>query len=160
MKKWIVLAYVFYVALCCRGLYEPALAAASATAQQIQLSTQVIFGMQQQYSSPIFNYTEPSTTTAQYFGNTTVSIPANSTNNVINTATLFPAWNTPVCIGIAEITTPSLNLNVGLSSGGPRFQLAPGGYLVYRSNGGLPSIYVDNPSASSAALVQVFGLSN
>jgi hypothetical protein len=134
--------------------------AAVAAAQQCQIGGQVVFGMQNQYPNVVFQYYEPTTTTVQYSGSTVVSIPANSTNNVVSVATLFPGWQVPVAIGIQEITNPSLQLNVGLSSGGPRINMNPAGFMLFRTINGTPTFYVDNPSASSIGLLQVFGISN
>lgn len=138
----------------------PALAAAAGVSQNIQLGAQMVMGMQSQYPNTLFQYQEPVTTTAQFQGSTIVSVPANTTNNQINTATLFPGCVTPVAIGVQEMTNPGLQVNVGLSSSDTRLQIAPGGFILLRLNGGFPTFYVDNPSVSSPALVRVFILSN
>lgn len=134
--------------------------APSSTAQNIQLSSQMVFGLQNVYPNTIFQYQEPSTTTAQFSGSTAVTIPANSTDNVVDTATLFPAFGTPVCFGLHEVTSPALPLNIGLSAGGPRIQMNAAGFMIFRVAAGNPVFYVDNPSATDDAALQVFGMSN
>lgn len=152
MKK-LILFFAAWLAL-----FVPVLAAAPA--QQVAIACQVVQGLQSVYPNVLFQYQEPGTTTAQFGSSTVVSIPANSTNNTINTATLFPGCVTPVAVGIAEITSPGLPLSLGLSNGGPRLNLAAGGWNVTRVVSGFPTFYVDNASPSTAALVQVFILSN
>jgi hypothetical protein len=78
----------------------------------------------------------------------------------VNTATLFPGFVTPVCFGVQEITSPSRELNFGLSSGGPRINLSSGGFIIVRTRSGSPTFYIDNPSLSNDAVIRVFGLSN
>lgn len=132
----------------------------SASPQNVQIGVQAVFGQQQTYPYQLFQYVEPSTTTCQFGTSTIVKIPANSTNNAINTATLFPGLTTPVLWGIADVTYPPLGMNVGLSSGGARQNMAPQGFWITRVQSGFPTFYVDNPSASNAGLIQVFTLSN
>lgn len=134
--------------------------APSASAQQIQVSGQLCFGTQNVYPNVLFQYQESGLTTAQYGGSTTISIPANTTNQAINTATLFPGIVTPVAFVVQEITNPPQQLNIGLASGGARIDLNPQGFLMVRVSGGFPTFYLDNPSMSEAALVQVSYLSN
>lgn len=154
-KKISVAAFLLAISAACL----PALSQ-SGTAQNVQIGAQVVFGLQNQFPDTIFQYQEPATTTAQMSSSTVVAIPANSTNNAISTSTLFPGFTTPVCWGIAEITSPSLPLNIGLSSGGPRLQVAGAGFLLVRTVAGKPTFYIDNPSVNQAALVRIFGLSN
>lgn len=138
----------------------PALAVPVGTANNVQIGSQVVYGLQSQYPDVLFQYQEPTTTTCQFQGSTIVQVAANTTNTTINTATLFPGFTTPVCFVVQEITSPSQQLNIGLSNGGPRIQLAAGGFLQARVNAGFPTFYVDNPSLTQAALVRVVALSN
>lgn len=133
---------------------------AGANPNQIQFGCQVVDGMQNQYPNVLLQYQEPSTTTCQFSGAIVVPVFANSTNTQINTATIFGGFTVPVLVGIQEITSPSLPVNIGLTSSGPRLQLAPGGILVVRLNAGFPTFYVDNTSTNSTALLRVFMLSN
>lgn len=149
-----ILAFLVFVAA-----MLPAFAA-TGTSNQVQISSQLCFGIQNQYPNILLQYQEPSTTTAQFVGSTTVVIPANTANNTIDTATLFPGFQTPVAFGIQEITNPSLPVNIGLDSSGARLQMAPGGFMVFRVAGGTPTFYVDNPSLTTAAVVTIVGISN
>jgi len=134
-------------------------AAPAGVAQNVQIGSQVVFGLQSVYPQTLLQYQEPTTTTAQFSGATTVVIPANSTNNQINTAALFPAFTTPVCIGLQDITNPGVSVGVGTSSTDTRVQIAANGFVVYRTASGLPTFYVDNATNAPAA-IRVFGLSN
>lgn len=135
--------------------------AAAGTPQNVQVSSQVVFGMQSVYPDTIYQYQEPSTTMAQFQGSTIVSIPANSTDTAVSIASLFPASTAPICIGVSEMTNPSLaTLSVGLSNGGPRINLASAGFFLFRVNGGTPTFYVDNSDLTNAALLRVFLLGN
>jgi hypothetical protein len=132
----------------------------NASPQQVQISSQICFGLSQNNNTVLQNYNEVSTTTALFQGSIDVPVPANSTNNAFNLATLFPVANTPLLWGIQDISNPGTQVNVGLSSSGPRFNLNPNGYLTARVNGGAPTIYIDNPSMSNGAIIQLFLLSN
>ena len=146
----------FLVLLGARSYATPA-----ATPQQIQIGQQFVFGMQSVFPNTLFSYQEPYTTTCQLSGSTIISVPANTSNQAISIAALFPAFVNPVAIGIVEVTSPSQQVNIGLASGGARIHLAEGGFATFRvSTTNLPTFYVDNPSATDAALIQVFGLSN
>lgn len=137
----------------------PAFAAAS-TAQNIEINSQVVFGLQSAFPNMLFQYKEPSTTTAQMQGSTIVLIPANSVDNAVNLATLFPGFNMPLIFGVAEVTSPSRALNIGLSAGGPRINLAATGFMLWRANGAFNTLYVDNASLTEPALLRVFGMGN
>lgn len=155
IKIWVVLVVI--------PLLVPLTAQATgptSTAQQFQISTQVAFGMGNQFPDLLYYYQEPTSNTAVMDGSTNVVINANSTNTAISTATLFPGVNTPVLWGIAEITNPALPLAVGLSSSGPRMQMAAGGFWITRVASGSPTFYVDNTDPANKALVRVFMISN
>jgi hypothetical protein len=138
----------------------PVLAVPVSTSSNVQIGSQVVFGLQNQFPNTLFQYQEPNTTTCQFEGSSIVQVAANSTDTQVNTATLFPGFTKPVCYVVTEITNPSLPLNIGLSNGGPRLQLAAGGFLLVRVEGGFPTFYVDNPSATQPALLRVVALSN
>lgn len=142
------------------SLLLPAAVVSAGVAQNIQLSSQMVFGLQSVYPNTIFQYQEPSTTTAQFSGNTVVTIPAASTDNVVSVAALFPGFVTPVAIGIQEVSDPAVQLDVGLSAGGPRIKMAESGFMVFRTASGLPTLYIDNADATHDANLRVFGLSN
>lgn len=149
---------LFIAAMLTIWVSTPAFAAAAA--QNVQISTQVGMGLQAVYPQTIYTYQEPSTTTAQYQASTVLTITHNTVNNAVSIASLFPAFATPICIGICEITSPGLNLSVGLSSGGPRVSLAAGGFMIFRTATGLPTFYIDNADLTEDAQIRVFGLSN
>lgn len=133
----------------------------SGTANNIILNSQLGFGTQAAYPNVLFQYVEPVATTAQMNGSTIVKVTANTTDNAYSMATLFPGWVTPVAIGIADVTDPGIQTNIGLSSGGPRLHMAANGFLLMRvDTSNMPTLYIDNPSATDDALIQIFGISN
>jgi hypothetical protein len=135
------------------------LAAPTGVAQNIQISSQVAMGMQGVYPETLLQYQEPSTTTAQFSGATTVTIPANTTDNAISVATLFPAFATPVVLGFQDVTSGGVSVSFGLDSGGTKVAMAANGITVIRMASGTPTFYFDNATANDAA-IRIFGLSN
>lgn len=135
-------------------------AVTNATAQQVQINSQIIFGLSQNNNSVLQNYIEPNTTTALFAGSLPVVVPADSVNNEYNLSTLFPLANSPILWGLEDKSNPGQQVNVGLTASGPRFFINPNGYLTARVNGGAPILYIDNPSANSAALLMLFMMSN
>ncbi len=125
---------------------------AAGTNQNVQISSQVALGLQSAYPQTILQYQEPSTTTAQFSGSTTVTIPASSTDNQINTATLFPGITSPICFGIEDVTDPGVAVSYGTSADDERINLAAGGFAVYRVASGMPTYYFDNATASDASI--------
>ena len=134
--------------------------ATNTTPQQVEINAQVNWGLSEFTSSLLLNYQEPNTTTALFSATITVVVPINTTNNAYNLATLFPADNSPLLFGLADLSQPGQQLNWGLASSDGRFQMAPGGFALMRVNGGAPTIYVDNPSTTQPAVLQIFSLSN
>ncbi len=159
-KQYQELAFILSAVICWLGLsVYAAFAQPSGVAQNVQISSQVVMGLQGIYPDILLQYQEPTTTTAQFAGSTTVVIPANTTGNVVSCATLFPAFASPVCIGLQDVTNPGQQVNVGTSTDDGRINMAASGFFVYRVADGLPTFYIDNPGDSDAA-IRVFGLSN
>lgn len=132
----------------------------NAAAQQVQINSQVVYGLSENNNTVLQNYIEPSTTTALFQGSIVVVVTANTTNNTYNLATLFPVANTPIFWGVMDISTPGQQVNIGLASGGARFSVSPNGFINVRTNGAFPTLYIDNPSASTNAILQIYMLSN
>jgi len=132
----------------------------NAAPQQVQINSQICFGLSQNNNTVLQNYIEPNTTTALFQATLVVVVTANTTNNTYNLATLFPVANTPILWGMEDISSPGQQVNWGLASGGQRFNMAPNGYFVCRVAGGAPTLYIDNPSMSVNALIQLFVISN
>jgi hypothetical protein len=132
----------------------------NATSQQVQINSQIIFGLAQNNNTVLLNYIEPDTTMALFSGSLVVVVPPNTNNNTYNLTTLFPVANTPILWGMVDISNPGQQVNWGLASSGARFDMNPNGFFVCRVNGSAPTLYIDNPSASVDALIQLFVLSN
>lgn len=160
---WAIAAWAFCFAMLGLNTWVnivlPALAAPVGVAQNVQISSQVAMGLQSVYPETLMQYQEPTTTTAQFSGATTVTIPANTSDNAVSIATLFPAFATPICIGLEDVTSGGVALNVGTDSGGTKIHMAANGMIVYRTADGTPVFFVDNSTNTDAAL-RVFGLSN
>lgn len=119
-------------------------------------------GLQGIYPLTVFNYAEPTTTTAQYSGQSSVTIPANTTGNVVSCATLFPGNAAPICVSVQDVTSGGVALSLGLDSSGTRIPMAANGFQLFRTAGTSGSqivFYVDNNTATDASL-QVTELSN
>lgn len=123
-------------------------------AQQTFIQASASIG--QNIPSELFEFQQLSN--ALYSGVAQVPIPANTSNNAINPATLFPSTNTFALFGIQDITGGGQELAYGQDAGGARMPLAAGGMAMFVLNGLPPTIYIDNPSGSNVATVSVFML--
>lgn len=133
----------------------------NATPQQIQINAQACFGLSQSTNNLVVNYQEPNTTTALFKGIEELSIPANTVNNTINLANYFTAINTALLWGLQDISNPGQQVNIGMASSGTRFSMAPSGFFLIRVNGGSsPILYIDNPSLTTSAILQLIVLAN
>lgn len=118
--------------------------------QNVQISSQVAFGLQSAYPEILLQYQEPSTTTAQFSGATTITIPANTTDNTINTATLFSGITTPIVMGFVDVTNPGVSIGIGTAADDTRIEMAAGGFIIYRTASGMPTFYADNATDNDA----------
>ena len=154
MKKQLLALFAFIACF----IAQPAI---PQTAQQVIISGQVAYGLGWNATTVLLNYAEPSTTTCTWESSTVIEIPENTTNNQINLASLFPGVTTAVVYGWQDVTaSPGQQLNWGLASSGARFDMAPAGFTVIRVTGSSPTIFVDNPSASQNAYLQVSCMGN
>ena len=130
------------------------------TAQQVEINAQVNWGLSEFANSLLLNYQEPNTTTALFNSSITVVVPAATNNYQVNLATTFPFLNDAIVYGIKDMSNPGQQVDIGLASSGQRFSMAPGGFFVIRVDGSAPTLYIDNPSVSDAAILQVFTMGN
>jgi hypothetical protein len=138
-------------------------AATNATPVQFELNAQVNYGLSYLGNATVFTYAEPNQSTALFSTSQTVLIPANSTNNTVNLATLFPNVNNPLVFVLTDISNPGQEMNIGMASGGSRFDMNPNGFFMFRvsqSTGSCPTLYIDNPSSNMSAFLQVTCLAN
>jgi hypothetical protein len=159
---FLLLAFLLVVFWIC-DFPQPAYPQASnATANQIEINTQVSYGLGFQNNTNLIDYVEPGTTTALYNGQTTVFIPPSTTDQAINLATLFPYVNTPLLWGVQDISNPgqSFSLAMAASAGSQKFTIAPGGFQINRVNGSAPILYVSNSDPSNYVILKVFMLAN
>lgn len=152
--------------LLCAELYfmyimQPQPCHAAPAAQNITIGVDVGTGYGGVLGNNVYSYLEPFSTTCQFGGSRQVVVPVNTTNFVVDTGTLFSGFAVPVALGLADTTaSPGVKLNVGMASSGPRIHLAPRGFFYTRTASGFPVFYVDNPSLTQPAVVQVFMLGN
>jgi hypothetical protein len=132
----------------------------NANPSQIEIDGQVSFGLGYGTNTNLFNYQEPGTTTCLFNGSTTVFIPPSTTNQAVNLTTLFPYINTPVLWGWCDISNPGQAVTWSLTSSGATIDMAPGGFSLFRVNGGAPTIYFNNADMANTAIIRVFFLAN
>ena len=121
---------------------------------------QAAYGLGYQSNSVLMNYCEPGTTQSLFGNSNTVFVPANTTGQAINLATMFPNINSALLWGIQDISNPGQLVSIGMAANGSRYTLAPGGFQVTRVSGSAPTLYVDNPSTNNYAILKVFCLAN
>ena len=134
--------------------------ASNGQANQIEINSQIAYGLGYQSNEVFLNYVEPGTTTALFGQTVTVAVPANTTNYPINLATMFPNVNTAIMYAVEDISNPGQQVSIGMDSGGSRFIMAPGGFFECRVNGSSPTLYVDNASVNQYALLKVVCIAN
>lgn len=138
----------------------PCRAATNAASEQIEINAQVNFGLSLTVSDLLLDYEEPNSTTALFRGASTVVVPQNTSNQQIVLSTLFPGFNSYICFGIQDISNPGQAINFGLTSGGARIPMAAGGFSLQRVSGSVPTIFVDNTSVTTPAILRVFAIGN
>ena len=132
----------------------------NANPQQVEVNAEVSFGLGYGTNTNLLNYVEPGTTTCLFNGSTTIFIPASTTNQAVNLATLFPYINTPVLWGWKDISSPGQAVTWSLTSSGATMNQAAGGFCLFRVNGNAPTVYFNNTSMTEPAILQVFMLAN
>ena len=132
----------------------------NATAQQVEINCQVNFGLSDSAYSMLLNYQEPSTTTGLFNSSLIVEVPANTTAQSIDLSSLFTFVNSALVLTIADISSPGQQVNIGLTSSSARLNIAASGFMAVRVTGVLPTLYADNPSANTAAILQIGIISN
>lgn len=138
--------------------------ATNATAQQVEINSQVAFGLGYQSNQTLMNYVAPGTLTAKFALQTTVFIPPSTTAQAVNLATLFPFINTAIVYGLQDITAAGQAITVSMKSDGTNgMPQAAGGFSEWRVNCAIasaPTLYLTNSDATNYAIVKVFCLAN
>ncbi len=148
--------YLLYVAF-----FQVRACHAAPAQQNVTIGVNVGTGYGGVLSDNVYSYLEPAATTCQFGGTRQVVVPPSSTSFPIDTSLIFSGFAVPIAFGLADTTeSPGQKLNVGMSVGGPRMHMAARGFIYSRTNGGFPVFYVDNPSLTQPAVVQVFMLGN
>lgn len=82
----------------------------------------------------------------------TLTIPATTTNNSFNLATMFPSITSAQSISIADMSQPGVAVGFSTVNTGTKFQLRPGGVAVICASGALPTLFFDNAGVNPAYL--------
>lgn len=127
---------------------------------QVEIASQAVLGLSYGVNQTLQNYNENGSTTARFALSQTIFVPPNTTDQSINLATLFPSINSAIMWGVSDISSPGQAWSFGMAAGGSRFDINPGGYFSARVNGSAPTIFVDNPSATSYVVLKVWGIAN
>lgn len=128
-----------------------------AAAQQFQVNCQVSFGLLDYTHTTLLNYVEPITSTATTANSLNISVPASTTNNAFTFSSSFPQATNGSVVVIQDVTYPPLATGLGLglhvSAGhSARITLAPNGCMVFRINGQMPGIELDNGNTLNAVV--------
>lgn len=101
-------------------------------------------------------YVEPPTTLAAIQLINVVRVPALTTNQSINLATLFPALTagSTVAISLRDVSGTPIPFTVSTAAADPGLPIRAGGFLAWAASS-LPTIYVDNPHATLALELQI-----
>lgn len=103
----------------------------------------------------LMNYMEPTTTTGSVGDSATITVPINTTDYQVVFSTEFPSASAGLFMFVQDISNPGMALNIGLSAGGPRIHMAASGFIAARITGSQPTLYIDNSSVSSTAIIRV-----
>lgn len=123
--------------------------------QNVTIDMQIGFAMGSNPSGLPFNYTEPITTTAQFCDSHTVAIDPSETDFEVDLASIFAGIADPIAFGMQDLVeSPGVPVEWGLAVGGTRFPMAGTGAMCIRVSGELPTLYIDNPSATDMAVLK------
>lgn len=112
-------------------------------------------------TTQIAAYQEPTTTTVSYWLESEVNIPANTTNQSLNLATLLPSATAGVFLYLMENTNPPTGFSFSTTSAGTFLPINPGGYVSFRLGGGaLPTVYLTNTNLTTSVNILIGVASN
>lgn len=136
------------------------MAAANTTPQFITYSIQAFLGLADYQSNNIVpqpNNSVPNTLMGSFYGTTQISIPMNTVNNTFSFASQWPLANEGLVVTVSDVSNPGQAVNIGLASSGTRIPLAagPGPGMSFYISGQMPVLYIDNPSMTANAILQI-----
>jgi hypothetical protein len=138
--------------------------ALSAIGQQCYISLQAYLGYPDYSHVTAIDYSSAAsnpTLTAAAQSSTPVSVAANTTDQSFNLATLFPALTGLVFISLVDITGTPQPFSFGTAAGTGRQSVAAGAWAAWMPNGGAPpTIFLTNPSTTTASNILISVLSN
>lgn len=128
------------------------------TAQQLYISLRNYWGPTGPSQRTGLNYTSADSLTAQAQAAQTIQVPAATTAQQINFATLFPAMVLPLYVYVTETTTPTpLGFKYYFHTGSTSLEkqsVGPNGAVSWIGDGATAPnpIYIDNPGATAIVL--------
>jgi hypothetical protein len=125
------------------------------TAQPTYISLQAYLGPSDYAHQTVIDYVSPQTQTATVANMVTISVPASTSYQAVNLATLFPSLTSCVFLSAVDVTSPGQGFSISTVNGSGNITVAPGAWFAYMPNSGAPpTVYLTNTS-TTAALVQI-----
>jgi hypothetical protein len=125
--------------------------AVNVTPQQCVVSLKAYLGPQQPNQQLSIFYLSPDTLMGSVQNSYTFNVPATTTDQVLNLATVFPAAVTPVIIQIVEVTTVPTGFSFTTVAGSGRQLIGPGGFVAWQPTN-LTSVLISNTAATAITL--------
>jgi hypothetical protein len=131
------------------------------TAQQVYISLQCYLGPPDYTHETLIDYVSPTTLTGIVPQTMPYILAPSASYTSVILATWFPAVANAIFLCILDQTVPGQPFGVSTSSATGSVQIAASSFWTYMPNGGtLPTVYLSNPSGSTASLLQIMCLSN
>lgn len=103
----------------------------------------------------LLRYTESTSSSAAFGGQSIVNLLASTNNQAVNFATLFPGLSTVLAWGFKDMSNPGVGVSFKTENNGTnKIAVNPNGGMVFRQAGTAPpTIYFDNASGSVCNLL-------
>jgi hypothetical protein len=131
------------------------------TAQQAYVSVQAYLGLPDYTHQTVIDFVSQTTFTANAPLITTVTVPANTTDQSVNLATTFPGITAVLFLSVADVTNPGQPFSITTTSGSGRIQIAASSCAAYLTNSITPpTLFLTNPSVTTASVIYIGILTN
>lgn len=107
----------------------------------------------QSQGEPFFNHSTP-TVSCKLQAKSLKSLTANTNDQAVNLATLFPAMSSLVAFAIRELDDVT-GVSWSPNSTGTRQPIPAGGALFQQTSGSLPTLYFNNENADDASRIEI-----
>jgi hypothetical protein len=125
--------------------------AVNVTPQQAVVSLKAYLGSSPPNQQMSVYYLSPDTLQGSVQNSNTINVPATTTDQAVNLATIFPAAVTPVIIQIVEVTTVPTGFSFTTVSGSGRQLIGAGSFIAWQPTN-LTTIYISNTAATPITL--------